>query len=45
MSVPTLLFIVALVLALIDELRSQGQSLTGWAVVLVCIGLLWGNLA
>ena len=45
MSIPVILFIVALILALIDEFRAQGQSLTGWAVVLICIGLLWGNLA
>ena len=44
MSIPTILFVVALILALVDEFRAQGQSLTGWAVVLVCIGLLWGNL-
>ena len=45
MSIPTILFVVALILALIDEFRAEGKSLTGWAVVLVCIGLLWGNLA
>ena len=44
MSIPTILFIVALVLALVDELRARGQSLTGWAVVLIAIGLLWGFL-
>ena len=44
MSIPTILFVVALILALVDEFRAQGQSLTGWAVVLVCVGLLWGNL-
>jgi hypothetical protein len=44
MSIPTILFLVALILALIDEFRARGQSLTGWAVVLICIGLLWGNL-
>jgi drug/metabolite transporter superfamily protein YnfA len=44
MSIPTLLVIVALVLALIDEFRANGQSLTGWAVVFVCLSLLWGNL-
>jgi hypothetical protein len=43
-SVPTILFIVALILALVDEFRAQGQSLTGWAVVFVCAGLLWGTL-
>jgi hypothetical protein len=45
MSIATVLFVVALILALVDEFRAQGQSLTGWAVVLVCVGLLWGNLA
>ncbi len=44
MSIPTILVIIALVLALIDEFRAKGQSLTGWAVVLVCVALLWGHL-
>jgi hypothetical protein len=44
MSVPEILFIVALVLALIEEFQAQGRSLLGWAVVAVCVGLLWGAL-
>lgn len=44
MTIPVILFVVALLLALIDEFRSQGQSLTGWAVVLVCLGLLYGQV-
>ena len=44
MSIPLLLFIVALVLALVDLIRSRGQALTGWAVVLIAIGLLWGRI-
>lgn len=40
MSVAVILFIVALILALVDVVRSRGQSLTSWAVVLVCVGLL-----
>jgi drug/metabolite transporter superfamily protein YnfA len=44
MSIPILLIIVGLVLALIDEFRAQGQSLTAWAVVAVCLSLLWGQL-
>ena len=43
MSIPIVLFVVALILAAIDEVRAQGQSLTGWAVVLLSIGLLWGT--
>jgi len=43
-TIPVLLFIVGLILAAIDEVRARGQSLTGWAVILVCIGLLWGRL-
>lgn len=38
------LVLVALVLAGIDELRSNGQSLTTWAVIFVCIALLLGRL-
>lgn len=44
MSLQTILIAFALVLALIDEFRSQGQSLTGWAVALVCIALLYGHI-
>lgn len=44
MSIPILLFVIGLVLALIEEFQSQGRSLVGWAVVAVCIGLLWGQL-
>jgi len=44
MSIPIILFIVALILALIEEFQAQGRSLIGWAVVAVCIGLLWGQL-
>ena len=43
--IPTILIIVAAILALIDEFRAQGQSLTGWAVVFVCAALLWGNVS
>ncbi len=44
MTIPTILVVIALILALIDEFRAQGQSLTGWAVVLLSISLLWGNI-
>ena len=39
---PNALYLVALILALVDELRARGQSLAGWAVTFVCVGLLWG---
>jgi hypothetical protein len=44
MSIATILFVVALVLALIEEFQSNGRSLVGWAAVAISIGLLWGNL-
>lgn len=44
MTIATVLFIVALILALVDEFRAQGQSLTAYAVILICVGLLWGHL-
>lgn len=44
MSVPTILTIIALALAVVEEFRSQGQSLLGWAVILICAALLWGSL-
>ena len=42
MTFPELLFIVALVLAGIEQIRDRGQSLALWAVILICVGLLWG---
>ncbi len=44
MSIPTILFIIALVLAGIDLIRSRGQSLTSWAAALIAVGLLWGKI-
>ena len=44
MSIPTILYAAALTLASIDQIRSRGQSLTGWAVILIAVGLLWGVL-
>lgn len=41
MSIPDILFIIALVLAAVDLVRSRGQALTSWAVLFVCVGLLW----
>lgn len=45
MSVPFILEIVALVLAIITEFQAQGRSLLGWAVVALCVALLWGRIA
>lgn len=42
MSIPDILFIVAVVLAAVDLVRSRGQALTSWAVLFICVGLLWG---
>lgn len=44
MDVPTILYVVGLILAGVDVVRSKGQALTSWAVVAVCVGLLRGAL-
>lgn len=44
MTVPTIFVIFALVLAVIDQVRAKGYDLTAWAVILICISLLWGDL-
>ena len=38
------LYLVALILALVDEFIAHGRSILGWAVVAVCLGLLWHTL-
>jgi hypothetical protein len=44
MSVPIVLFLVALVLGLVDVVRTRGQSLTSWGVCALAVGLLWGRV-
>ena len=44
MSIPTVFVIVAGVLALVEEARSRGQELLGWAVIFLCVALLYGKL-
>jgi hypothetical protein len=43
MSVPLILYVIALVLGLIEVFRARGDSLVGWGVVALAVGLLWGN--
>lgn len=45
MSIPVILFAVALILAFVEEFQAQGRSLVGWAVVAIALGLLWGQFA
>lgn len=40
----TVLLLVALILALVHELRAQGRDILGWAVAIVCVALLLGRL-
>ena len=42
MSIPIVLFLVALILAAIEQIRARGQSLLIWAVILIALGLVWG---
>jgi drug/metabolite transporter superfamily protein YnfA len=43
-SAPTILTVIALVLAVVEQFNAQGRSLIAWAVILVCAALLWGQL-
>jgi hypothetical protein len=44
MNIPDVLVLVALILSVIEQVRARGQSLLTWAVLLVCVALLWGYL-
>ena len=44
MNALTLAAIIALVIALVAELEARGRLLVGWAVVILCIGILWGRI-
>jgi hypothetical protein len=41
----TAVLIAALVLALIDQARAKGESLTDWSLIIVIVVLLWLRLA
>jgi uncharacterized membrane protein YtjA (UPF0391 family) len=41
---PTVFYLVALVLALVEQFIARGHSLLAWAVIFICIGLTWGAL-
>jgi hypothetical protein len=43
-SIPEILYIVALILAAIEQVRARGVSLIAWAVIAIAVGLLWGAL-
>lgn len=40
----TILLVIALVLAAVDELRARGQSLVAWSAIIICVALLWGRV-
>lgn len=42
---PTVLYLAAFLLAGVDQVIARGRSLTTWAVILICVGLLWLVLA
>ena len=42
---PAFLYVVALLLALIEQFRAKGQSLLTWAVTLIAIGLAFDFIA
>lgn len=42
--IPLALTLVALILALIEEFRTHGTDLIGWAVVCLSLAALWGRL-
>jgi hypothetical protein len=44
LTIPSTLFLIALIFAAVDLVNSSGKSLTCWAVVLIAVGLLWGVL-
>lgn len=43
MTLPTVLILVAILFALIEEFQSNGRSFVGWAVVFIGVALLWGR--
>ena len=43
-NAPALLFLLALIIAIVIEIQAGGRDLYGWAIGLIALGLLWGYL-
>lgn len=41
MTIPDVFIIIALVMAAIEQWEAKGRSLTIWAIILICLALLW----
>jgi hypothetical protein len=44
MEALTVAAIIGLVLAAVEELNARGRSFVSWAVIVLCVGLLWGEV-
>jgi len=44
MSAPDVLVVLGLAFGVIEQFNAKGRSLLAWAVILVCVALLWGAL-
>jgi hypothetical protein len=43
-DIPYLMIVVALAFSVFAEFETRGRSILGWAVVLVCVALLWARV-
>ena len=41
MTAPDVAVIIALILAVIDQVTARGRSTTHWAIIFICVALLW----
>ena len=44
MSATDILVFIALAFAAIEQFNARGRSLGMWAVIFICVALLWGSL-
>lgn len=44
MSITTVFLMLALVFAGVEQIDAKGRSILAWAVILICVALLWGWL-
>ena len=43
-NVPTVLYAIGLIGAAVEQYNARGRAIGWWAVIAVCVGLLWGAL-
>lgn len=44
-TIPDILVIIALIFGIVVQVEARGRDLSVWAIILICVALLWSSFA